>query len=96
MKLIKALKSTKGQKGSGTAKSGATETLQPTSETSQTASGQSSSKVVPLRPAKAGPTQEQIAERAHAIWLQHGCDASRDQANWLEAEAQLKAELGSK
>ena len=106
MKLIKTLKNRgKGQKTNGTAGPAGTETLRPstgpgTLETPQAASGQStsasSSKVVPLRPAKAGPTQEQIAERAHAIWIQNGRRPGRDQANWLEAEAQLRAELGAK
>ncbi len=52
-----------------------------------------SSKVVPPRPSRPNPTHEQIAERARAIWMQHGCTPGRDQANWHEAEAQLRAEL---
>jgi hypothetical protein len=41
----------------------------------------------------AGPTQEQIADRAKQIWRQKGCPAGQDQTNWYEAEAQLKREL---
>lgn len=43
------------------------------------------------RPAKA-ITHEQIAERAKAIWRSKGCKSGQDEQNWLEAEAQLKAE----
>jgi len=37
---------------------------------------------------------DQVSERARAIWLKSGCVPGRDDANWREAEAQLKAELG--
>jgi hypothetical protein len=47
-----------------------------------------------LKQAKPVLTQEQIAERAKAIWIQRGRTLGRDQDNWLEAEAQLKKELG--
>ncbi len=64
--------------------------------------------VTPLRPAAAqtpmsmapkpksakGPTQEQIAERAWALWVRGGCMPGQDRHNWFEAERQLKAELG--
>lgn len=36
---------------------------------------------------------EHIAERAKAIWLASGCVPGRDEQNWHEAEAQLRAEL---
>ena len=39
-------------------------------------------------------TRDQIEERARALWLESGCLPGRDDANWHEAEAQLKAELG--
>ena len=45
------------------------------------------------RPTK-GPTHEQIAQRAEAIWRKRGRPAGQDEQNWLEAEAQLRAELG--
>jgi len=41
----------------------------------------------------AGPTREQIAERAQAIWKAGGCKPGRDEQNWVEAERQLKAEM---
>ncbi len=65
---------------------------------------QSEAKAIPTTPisqGKATPaatrlTHEQIAERARALWLASGCLAGRDEQNWLEAEAQLKAELKSR
>jgi len=42
----------------------------------------------------AGPTQEQIAQRAHEIWIRHGCPFGEDRENWFEAEAELKREMG--
>ena len=41
----------------------------------------------------AKPTREQIARRAHEIWVKNGCKHGQDEQNWLEAERQLKAEL---
>jgi hypothetical protein len=35
------------------------------------------------------PTHEQIAERAHALWIEHGCREGSDERNWLEAEREL-------
>ena len=31
--------------------------------------------------------------RARAIWLAKGCKSGQDVQNWMEAEAQLKAEM---
>ena len=39
-------------------------------------------------------THNLIAERARVIWLKRGCPSNRDEENWREAEAQLKAALG--
>ena len=39
-------------------------------------------------------THDLIAERARTIWLEGGRSSNRDEENWREAEAQLKAELG--
>jgi len=59
----------------------------------------------PLRPAGTKPprattrakiTYEQIAQRAHEIWVKQGCEHGQDQQNWLDAERQLKAELAGK
>jgi len=48
------------------------------------------------RPATAGPTHEQIARRAREIWLAKGCPVGQDTQNWLEAEAQLRAQRESR
>ena len=50
------------------------------------------------RSATTGPkiTHDQIARRAHEIWVQQGCSHGRDRENWFEAERQLKAELAGK
>ncbi len=37
---------------------------------------------------------ERIAKRAYEKWLKSGCKHGCDRQNWLEAEAELKAELG--
>jgi hypothetical protein len=52
--------------------------------------------ILRLRPALQAVvlTHDLIAERARAIWLEHGCSLDRDEENWREAEAQLRAELG--
>lgn len=39
-------------------------------------------------------TRDQIAQRAHQIWVKNGCKHGMDEQNWLEAERQLKAEAG--
>jgi ribosomal protein L3 len=48
--------------------------------------GRASGQTIPL-------THERVAERAKALWLASGCVPGRDEQNWREAEAQLKAEL---
>jgi hypothetical protein len=49
------------------------------------------------RSATTGPkiTQDQIARRAHELWVKQGCIHGQDQEHWFEAERQLKAELAS-
>lgn len=42
------------------------------------------------------PTYDQISQRAREIWTKKGCLPGQDEQNWLEAERQLKAELGRK
>ena len=37
--------------------------------------------------------REKIAMRAYEKWLKSGCHHGCDQQHWLEAEAELKAEL---
>lgn len=39
-----------------------------------------------------GPSQEQVAALAHAIWIDRGRPEGRDLDNWLEAERQLRGE----
>lgn len=41
-------------------------------------------------------TREQIEERAKVIWQRRGCPSDQDEKNWLEAETQLKTELGAR
>ncbi len=41
--------------------------------------------------AKPNPTYEQIAERAHQIYLKRGFGPGDATSDWLEAERQLKA-----
>jgi hypothetical protein len=38
--------------------------------------------------------QEKIAMRAYDKWVKRGCKHGRDQQDWLEAEAELRAEFG--
>ncbi|MCL5280298.1 MAG: DUF2934 domain-containing protein [Planctomycetes bacterium] len=61
---------------------GATTTLRPVGAQAPTAT-----KTTPK------PTREQIAQRAHEIWVKNGCKHGQDEQNWLEAERQLKAEM---
>jgi len=42
------------------------------------------------------PTHDQISKRAHEIWLKKGCKSGQDEQNWLEAEAQLRAEMAGR
>ena len=37
------------------------------------------------------PTNQDIATRAYAIWKAKGCPQGQDDANWREAEAQLRS-----
>jgi hypothetical protein len=41
-------------------------------------------------------THKQIEDRAREIWRRKGCPSGQDEQNWLEAEAQLKKEMGIK
>jgi hypothetical protein len=40
------------------------------------------------------PTPEEIAKRAHEIWLARGGGAGGDLEDWLQAERELRAERG--
>jgi len=52
--------------------------------------------ILKLRPALQAVvlTHDLIAERARTLWQERGCSSHRDEENWREAEAQLKAEMG--
>jgi len=39
------------------------------------------------------PPQEKVAARAYQKWMQKGCKHGHDQQDWLEAEAEIKAEM---
>jgi hypothetical protein len=39
-----------------------------------------------------GVTQEKIAKRAYELWLKRGCKHGCDKQDWLDAEAEVKAE----
>jgi hypothetical protein len=73
---------------SNSSRSSTAEALQPNLGGSQKSN--ESSQVIPLKPVL---THEQIEERAKALWNQHGRPHGQDQADWFEAEAQLRAEL---
>ena len=46
--------------------------------------------------AATAPTHEQISARAKAIWEAKGCPVGKDEENWREAEAELKAAINRK
>jgi hypothetical protein len=46
---------------------------------------------VPDTPGDLVITHEVISSRARELWLEQGCPTNRDEAIWLEAEAELRA-----
>lgn len=42
------------------------------------------------------PSQDQIAERARALWMQRGSPGGRDLEHWLDAERQLRDEMNAR
>ena len=56
------------------------------------------SRVVTPQPTQTGNTakvpHEKIAQRAYEKWQKHGCHG-RHMQDWVEAEAELRAETGS-
>lgn len=42
------------------------------------------------------PSHDEIALRAHQIWLEQGCPHGHDVDNWLEAERQLVSEYANR
>jgi len=75
---------------SSSSRSSTTEALRPNLAGSQKSS--KSSQATQVTPLRVVPTHEQIAERAKAIWDHRGHRQGQDQADWFEAEAQLRAE----
>ena len=59
-----------------------------------------SSRTTPtMQPSQAGKSSsaiphEKIAHRAYQKWCQRGCQHGAHQQDWLEAEAELRAEMG--
>ena len=52
-----------------------------------------------MQPSQAGKSSsaiphEKIAHRAYQKWCQRGCRHGAHQQDWLEAEAELRAEIG--
>jgi hypothetical protein len=62
--------------------------------TSQPAPRRATNASKPKQAAPATPAHEQIALRAYEIWFRNGCQDGRDVEDWLEAEAELHAEIG--
>lgn len=46
--------------------------------------------------ASLGITREMIAKRAYQLWRDRGCPHGSHQADWIEAETQLRAEMTGK
>ncbi|HLP03328.1 MAG TPA: DUF2934 domain-containing protein [Opitutaceae bacterium] len=44
-----------------------------------------------VRPSRAPPTHDEIADCAYELWIQHGYPERLDQAIWLDAEALLRS-----
>jgi hypothetical protein len=66
------------------------EALRPGTAISQEAiESNKGTQAIPLRPVL---THEEVAARAKAIWEEHGRRQGSDQADWFEAEAQLRGE----
>ncbi|HVS39756.1 MAG TPA: DUF2934 domain-containing protein [Gemmataceae bacterium] len=55
----------------------------------------SPAKTPPVAAAGGGSVpQEKIAKRAYEKWLKRGCGHGSDMQDWIEAEAELRAEAG--
>ena len=68
-------------------------TMTPSAAPASRQSGCLATALVAASSRKAGPTHDQVAERARAIWTKSGCQAGRDVENWIEAERQLRQEM---
>jgi hypothetical protein len=60
-----------------------------TGKTAQTATQNS----MPAAPAGSMLPMEKVAARAYQKWMQKGCKHGSDTQDWLEAEAEIKAEM---
>ncbi len=86
------------QTSSSNARSSSIEALRPNSGNTHTGKHDTSKQAScgpdtpPIAPLTATMSHERVAERAKAIWEQRGRVAGKDQADWYEAEAQLRAE----
>jgi Protein of unknown function (DUF2934) len=59
----------------------------------QTAKGMQATATMPTGTPHHGLSLEKVAARAYQKWMQKGCKHGNDQQDWLEAEAELKAEM---
>jgi hypothetical protein len=57
-------------------------------------SGRTASRPAGSSPSGVVPSHEAIARRAFLKWQARGCPSGTHLQDWLEAEAELKAELG--
>jgi hypothetical protein len=48
----------------------------------------------PQSSSQTGPGHDKIAMRAYQKWVQRGCPQGSEQQDWLEAEAELRREMG--
>jgi Protein of unknown function (DUF2934) len=58
------------------------------------ARGHATTSPVTIIPTYVAPSHEAIARRAFLKWQARGCPSSTALQDWLEAEAELKVELG--
>jgi hypothetical protein len=86
------------QTSSSNARSSSIEALRPSSGNTNTGNQDTARQAScgpnppPVAPLTATISHERVTERAKAIWVQRGRVAGQDQADWYEAEAQLRAE----
>jgi hypothetical protein len=98
MKTARTEKKGVTQTSSSNARSSSIEALRPNSGNTNTSKQDTSKQAScgldtpPAAPLTATIGHERVTERAKAIWVQRGRVAGQDQANWYEAEAQLRAE----
>ena len=62
--------------------------------TPQTKTPVSTQSKAPIAAATSSIAQEKIAQRAYEKWMKRGCPHGGDLQDWVEAEAELRAEIG--